>query len=59
MAQRGTEELRFPSESEDFISSLSQQQTHADALWGGGRGTAAAVSPALREGLVGRDGGRS
>ncbi len=42
-----------PQKAEDFISSLSQQQTYADAL----RGTAAAVSPALREGLVGRDGG--
>ncbi len=44
--------------AEDFISSLSQQQTYADALrGGGGGGTAAVVSPARREGLVDRDGG--
>ncbi len=46
-----------PQKAVDFISSLSQQQMYADALRGGGGGTAAAVSPALRERLVGRDGG--
>ncbi len=56
MAQRGTEKLRFPQKAEDFISSLSQQQKYADALRGGGGGTAAAVSPARREELDGRDG---
>ncbi len=45
-----------PQKAEDFISSLSQQQTYADALRGGGGGTAAAVSPAQREELDGRDG---
>ncbi len=48
------EQKRFdsPQKAEDFISSLSQPQTYADALRGGGT-TAAAVSPARREGLVG------
>ncbi len=46
-----------PQRAEDFISSLSQQQTYADALGGGGGGTVAAASPARRDGLVGRDGG--
>ncbi len=45
-----------PQKEEDFISSLSQQQTYADALRGGGGGTAAAVSPARREELDGRAG---
>ncbi len=45
-----------PQKTEDFISSLSQQQTYADALRGGGGGTAAAVSLAWREELDGRDG---
>ncbi len=42
-----------PQKAEDFISSLSQQQMYADALRGCGGGTAAAVSPARREGLGG------
>ncbi len=49
-----------PQKAEDFISSLSQQKTYAAALQGeggGSGGTAAAVSPARREGLDGRDGG--
>ncbi len=38
--------------AEDIVSSLSQRRTYAAAL----RGAAAAVSPAWREGLDGRDG---
>ncbi len=48
-----------PQKVEDFISSLSQQKTYATALREGGGRTAAAVSPARREGLDGRDGGGS
>ncbi len=44
-----------PQKAEDFISSLSQQKSYAAALRGGDGGTAAAVSPARREGLDGRD----
>ncbi len=49
-----------PQKAEDFISSLSQQKTYAAALREGGGKTAAAVSPARREGLdgPGRDDGR-
>ncbi len=52
------EQISFdsPQKAEDFISFLSQQQTYADALWGGGGGTAATVSPARREELDVRDG---
>ncbi len=46
----------FPQKAEDFISSLSEQKTYADALRGGGGGTAASVSLARREELDGRDG---
>ncbi len=55
------EQMSFdsPQKAEDFISSLSQQKTYAAALWEGGGRTAAAVSPARREGLDGRDGGGS
>ncbi len=42
--------------AEDFVSSLSQQRTYAAALRGDDGGAAAAVSPARREGLDGRDG---
>ncbi len=42
--------------AEDFVSSLSQQRTYAAALRGDDGGTAAAVSPARREELDGRDG---
>ncbi len=45
-----------PQKVEDFISSLSQQKMYAAALRGGDGGTAAAVSPARREGLDGQDG---
>ncbi len=46
-----------PQKAEDFISSMSQQKSYAAALRGGvGGGTAAAVSPARREELDGRDG---
>ncbi len=48
-----------PQKAEEFISSLSQQKTYAAALREGGGRTAAAVSPAQREGLDGRDGGGS
>ncbi len=41
--------------AEDFVSSLSQQRTYAAALRGDDGGAAAAVSPAQREGLDGRD----
>ncbi len=42
--------------AEDFVSSLSQRRTYAAALRGDDGGAAAAVSPARREGLDGRDG---
>ncbi len=42
--------------AEDFVSSLSQRRTYAAALRGDDGGTVAAVSPARREGLDGRDG---
>ncbi len=42
-----------PQKAEDFISSLSQQQTYADVLRGGRRGNS---GPARREELDGRDG---
>ncbi len=45
-----------PQKAEDFISSLSQQQTYAAALRGGGGGTAATISPARWEELNGRNG---
>ncbi len=48
--------LDSPKKTEDFVSSLSQQKTYAAALRGGDGGTAAAVSPAWREGLDDRDG---
>ncbi len=55
------EQMSFdtPQKAEDFISSLSQQKKYVAALRDGGGGTAAAVSPARREGLYGRDGGGS
>ncbi len=46
-----------PQKAEDLISSLSQQKTYAAALWEGNGKTAATISPALREGLNGRDRG--
>ncbi len=45
-----------PQKAEDFISSLSQQKSYAAALRGDDGGAAAAVSPARREELDGRDG---
>ncbi len=45
-----------PQKAEDFISSMSQQKSYAAALRGDDGGTAAAVSPARREGRDGRDG---
>ncbi len=42
--------------AEDFVSSLSQQKSYAAALRGDDGGAAAAVSPARREELDGRDG---
>ncbi len=45
-----------PQKVEDFISSLSQRRMYAAALRGDDGGAAAAVSPARREGLDGRDG---
>ncbi len=42
--------------AEDFISSLSQRKTYAEALQGN-RNTAAIISSTRREGLEGRDGG--
>ncbi len=53
------EQMSFdsPQKAEDFVSSLSQQRTYAAALREGNRKTAATISPARREGLVGRDGG--
>ncbi len=55
------EQMSFdsPQKAEDFISSLSQRKTYAAALREDGRRKAAAVSPARREGLDGRDGGGS
>ncbi len=55
------EQMSFdsPQKAEDFIISLSQQKSYATALQDGGGKTAAAVSPARREGLDGRDGGGS
>ncbi len=50
------ESFDSPQKAEDFISSLSQQQTYAAALRGGGGGTAATISPARREELNGRNG---
>ncbi len=44
-----------PQKAEDFVSSLSQRRTYAAALRGDDGGAAAAVSPARREGLDGRD----
>ncbi len=49
------ESFDSPQKAEDFISSLSRQQTYATALWGGGGGTAATISPARQE-LNGRNG---
>ncbi len=53
------EQMSFdsPQKAEDFMSSLSQQKTYA--LQEGSGKTAAAVSPARREGLDGRDEGGS
>ncbi len=45
-----------PQKAEDFISSLSQRKTYAEALQGNGN-TAAIISSTRREGLEGRDGG--
>ncbi len=45
-----------PQKAEDFISSMSQQKSYAAALRGDDGGSAAAVSPARREGRGGRDG---
>ncbi len=45
-----------PREAEDFVSSLSQRKSYAEALQGNGE-TAAPISPARREGLDGRGGG--
>ncbi len=45
-----------PQKAEDFISSLSQRKSYAEALRGS-RETVATVSPAQREGLGGRGGG--
>ncbi len=45
-----------PQKAEDFISSLSQRTTYAEALQGN-RNTAAIISSTRREGLEGRDGG--
>ncbi len=42
--------------AEDFISSLSQRKTYAEALQGNGN-TAAIISSTRREGLEGQDGG--
>ncbi len=53
---KGTEKLRFPSESGGFYQSMSQQKSYAAALRGDDGGAAAAVSPVRREGRDGRDG---
>ncbi len=45
-----------PQKAEDFISSLSQRKTCAEALQSNGN-TAAIISSTRREGLEGRDGG--
>ncbi len=45
-----------PQKAEDFISSLSQRKSYAEALQGN-REKAATISPARREGLDGRGGG--
>ncbi len=45
-----------PQKAEDFISSLSQRKTYAEALQSNGN-TAAIISSTRREGLEGRDGG--
>ncbi len=57
LRHKGEEQMSFdsPQKAEDFISSLSQQRHRQQ---GGGK-TAAAVSPARREGLDGQDGGGS
>ncbi len=55
------EQMSFdsPQKAEDFISSLSQQKSYAAALCEGSGKTAAAVSPARKEELDGRNRGSS
>ncbi len=45
-----------PQKTEDFISSLSQRKSYAEALQGNGK-AAAIISSTRREGLEGRNGG--
>ncbi len=45
-----------PQKADDFISSLSQRKSYAEALQGNGK-AAAIISSNRREGLEGRDGG--
>ncbi len=45
-----------PQKAEDFISSLSQRKSYAEALQGNGK-AAVIISSTRREGLEGRDGG--
>ncbi len=53
---KGSRKVRLSQKAEDFISSLSQQNTYAAALREGNGKTAATISPA-RGGLDDRDGG--